>query len=134
MKNSKTEKFKYLIIFIILFLFQISFVYADNLNNWQENLEDTAGFEGAGYKTEDVSFEVYVGVITRTALSLLGIVFILLMVYGGYLWMTDRGNNDQVDKAKKLITAAVIGLIIVVGAYVISYFVVEKLTTGTLSG
>ena len=130
MKNSKIKIYKYLIVFIVLLVFLTSPVYAADLSNWKGYLDDTA--VGSGYNTDATSFEVYVGVITRTALSLLGIIFLLLMVYGGYLWMTDRGNTDQVEKAKKLISAAIIGLIIVVGAYVISYFVVEMLTADTL--
>jgi len=132
MKSSKIKTYKYFIIAIILLVFQVSFVYAADLGDWEIYLDDTAGINGAGYNVEATSFEVYVGVITRAALSLLGIIFLLLMVYGGYLWMTDRGNTDQVEKAKKLISAAIIGLIIVIGAYVISHFVVEMLTKDTL--
>ena len=47
--------------------------------------------------------------------------------------MTDRGNEDQVKKAKNLITAAIIGVVIVVSAYAISIYVVGKLTDSALS-
>ena len=48
------------------------------------------------------------------------------------LWMTARGNESQAEKAKNLITAAIIGLVIVVAAYSITYFLLEKLGSGVL--
>ena len=55
------------------------------------------------------------------------------IVYGGFLWMTAHGNEEQVTKAKNLITAALIGLVIILSAYAISVFVISKLGQGTLS-
>ena len=73
-----------------------------------------------------------IAIIIRTALSLLGVIFLALLVYGGYLWMTDKGNEDQVKRARNLISAAVIGLIIVLSAYAISIFVLDQLASQTL--
>jgi len=53
------------------------------------------------------------------------------MVYAGYLWMTARGESDQVDKAKKIIVQSIIGLVITVGAYSITAFVVPALLKRT---
>lgn len=95
------------------------------------NLGKAAG--GAGYNTDDtVSFESTIAKIINTALSFVGVIFLCLMVYGGYLWMTARGAEDQVTEAKNLITAAVIGLVIVISAYAITYFVVSKIGASTL--
>ncbi len=74
------------------------------------------------------SVPVFVGQIISAALGLLGILFLILMLYGGYLWMMARGNEEKVDKAKDLITAAIIGLIIIVGGYAISNLVINALT------
>ena len=43
--------------------------------------------------------------------------------------MTAKGNEEQVSKSKNLIRDAIIGIIIVLAAYVISYFVVDALTS-----
>lgn len=124
----------YLLIFVCLGLFAINCVKAANLLDWDENLKKTAGMEGAGYATEDITGpEEMIAAVIQTALSFLGVVFLLLIIYGGYLWMTARGNETQVEKAKDLLTAAIIGLIIVVSAYAISYFVMQKLGEGTLN-
>ncbi len=71
------------------------------------------------------------GDIIKFFISILGVFFVILMVYGGYLWMNARGNEQQVEKAKTLITSAVIGLIIILGAYTITYFVITNLVNAT---
>ncbi|HLC69611.1 MAG TPA: pilin [Patescibacteria group bacterium] len=71
-----------------------------------------------------------IGNIISVALSFLGIVFFGLIFYAGILWMTALGESGKVDKAKNLIETAIIGLIIVIGAYAISTFVFDKLVNG----
>ena|SRR6056297_1329398 len=70
--------------------------------------------------------------LIQILLSFLGIVFVILMIYGGYLWMTAHGNDDQLTKAKKLMTAAIIGIVVVLAAYAITWFVMNQLSTQTL--
>jgi hypothetical protein len=64
-------------------------------------------------------------------LSLTGIIFLALTVYAGFLWMTARGNDEQIGTSKKIITAAAIGLAITLMAYAITVFVVDRLTQAT---
>lgn len=98
-------------------------------------LDDAA--DGAGYNVASgenaVTPEKIVGWVVQAVLGFLGIIFIVLMIYAGYLWMTARGNEQQAEKAKNLISAAVIGLVIVVSAYAISIFVMNKLSLGALA-
>lgn len=68
--------------------------------------------------------------IIQIFLSVLGIVFLVLIIYGGYLWMTAGGNEEQVTKAKDTLQAAIIGLIIVISAYAITYFVFNVFSGG----
>lgn len=65
----------------------------------------------------------FVGVL----LSLTGIVLTLLFLYAGFLWFSARGNDDQVMQAKKTLTNAVVGLIIVAMSYAIVTFVIRAL-------
>lgn len=67
-----------------------------------------------------------VGTIIGTALTLVGLIFLILMVYAGYLWMTARGEEDQIDKARKIIIGTVIGLVIVVSAYAITILITTQ--------
>lgn len=83
-------------------------------------LANTAG--AAGLK--QAPLPTVIGTIIGYALSFIGIIFLLLMIYGGILWMTSFGNEQKVTKAKDLIIGAVIGLVIVLAAYAITNFVV----------
>jgi len=94
-------------------------------------LKDTAtGPGGAGYRA--TSIPVVVGLVIRTLIVLLGVIFLILMVYGGYLWMIARGNDELVTKAKDTIRSAVIGLIICLVSYALATFIVSQLTRATL--
>ena len=66
-----------------------------------------------------------IGLIINSALSLVGIIFFILLMYGGYLWMTAQGEEGQVDKSKNIIKSAIIGLIVTMSAFAISVFVMS---------
>jgi hypothetical protein len=76
------------------------------------------------------SLEGIIGQVVTVVLGLVGIVFFLMMLYAGFLWMTARGAQDQVKKAKDMIAAAIIGLMLVVSAYAIATFVITNLAKG----
>lgn len=86
----------------------------------------------AGYD-RSVMFTSVVGRVIMAALSLLGVIFLVLMVYAGYLWMTASGNESQATKARSIIISSVIGLLVVLSAYSISYFVLSSLQEGTIN-
>lgn len=69
--------------------------------------------------------------IINVALTLLGTIMLLLVFYAGFLWMTAAGNDDQIGKAKSILSAAVIGLIIILSAYSITTFVTERAIEAT---
>ncbi len=73
-------------------------------------------------------------IIIKALLGLLGIIFIILMIYAGFLWMTAGGSEEQIKKAINLIRAAVIGLIIVIAAYSITNFVFDALSKSGVGG
>ncbi|MEK7856952.1 MAG: pilin [Acidobacteriota bacterium] len=63
--------------------------------------------------------------IIRIALGFLGIILLCLILYGGYLWMMAGGNEEQIGTAKRVLTNAVIGLIIILSAWAIVTFVLR---------
>ncbi|MGE5425508.1 MAG: pilin [Bacillota bacterium] len=71
-----------------------------------------------------------IALIIKVALGLLGVIFIILIIFSGYRWMTASGNEEAVNKSKKTIQMAIIGLVIVLAAYSITYFVFERLPFG----
>lgn len=84
----------------------------------------------AGYTTEGVtetSFAGILGLVVSGFLSLLGIIFIGEIIYAGYNWMTARGEEAKVEKAHDTIRRAIIGLVVVVGAWAIVEFVLKRI-------
>ena len=72
--------------------------------------------------------------IVRILLGFLGIIAIIIMLYGGFVWMTAAGNEEKVDSAKKIITAGIIGLVIIFVSFAIANFVITELITATGAG
>ena len=106
----------------------------------QLNNQDTALVKNSGFDT-NVTVGQVVAAIIQIALGVLGLIFLALLIVGGYQWMTAGGNEEQVSKAQKRIVDAVIGLIIVLAAYAITVFVFNNIpatskgiTTGGGSG
>jgi hypothetical protein len=69
--------------------------------------------------------------IINVALSLLGIIVLVIIIYGGFLWMTAGGNDEKVSEAKKWIFGGIIGLVIILSAYAIASFVISNLVGAT---
>lgn len=85
---------------------------------------DPSGSIGLG--TADLQ-DTVVNVI-NFVLGLLGIIAVIMVLWGGFMWLTAGGNEDNVKKAKDIISAAAIGIIIVLLAWAIVNFVIR---TGT---
>ncbi len=66
------------------------------------------------------------GNVIGTILSLVGVLFFGLMIFGGFLWMTAHGKEDQEKRALETITAAVIGILIILGSYAVTNLVFKS--------
>jgi len=83
---------------------------------------------GGGYADADqFSMAKLIGNVISSLLSLLGIIFVVLMIYGGFKWMKASGREDEVKKAQDVIKQAIIGLIITASSYAIYQFVMSGL-------
>ena len=81
---------------------------------------------GAGYGSAGLS-EI-IGNIIQIVLSLLGLIAVVLIIAGGFQWMTSGGNEEKIKGAKKLMGSALVGLVIVILAYAIAAFVIGRLS------
>ncbi len=82
-----------------------------------------------GLSSADV--RVTVARIIRVAMGLLGIIAVVIVLIGGFTWMTAGGNDEKVGEAKKWIFSGIIGLAIILSAYGIASFVINQLITAT---
>ncbi|MCK5356780.1 MAG: hypothetical protein KAJ48_00160 [Elusimicrobiales bacterium] len=70
-----------------------------------------------------------IGQIVGAILAFVGVLFLGLMIYGGFIWMMARGNESEVEKARELIKSAVVGLVVILAAYAITSYVGDALTS-----
>ncbi|MFH1412603.1 MAG: MMCAP2_0565 family pilin-like conjugal transfer protein [bacterium] len=95
----------------------------DRVNNIVTDINNPSYDQG----TDEYSLTQLVGTVVSVFLGLLGVVFVILIIYAGYTWMTASGNDEKVSKAGRTIKVAVIGLLIVIGAFAIWRFVFERI-------
>ena len=123
---TKFSKNLIVIIFLILASFVVvNFVFA------QADLGMEYG-EQIGLSNTDP--RVIIARVIQVALGFLGIIAVVLIMYAGWLWMTSEGNEEKIEKAKKILKNAVIGLIIILSSFAIASFVLNKLRGATGGG
>lgn len=72
-----------------------------------------------------------IGTLIRTVIRFLGIIAVLVVLYGGFKWMTAAGSDDKVADAKKIMIAGLIGLVIVLTALAITNFIIAQILGAT---
>jgi hypothetical protein len=65
--------------------------------------------------------------IVNALLGIIGAVAVLMIIYGGIVYMTAAGNEEKIKMGKTVITGAIIGLVISLLAYVIVNFVIKAI-------
>ena len=84
----------------------------------------------SGYNTDintQTGLASFLGGLVRNLLSFIGLLFVVYVIYGGYLWLTSAGNEEKVEKAKKIIRDGTIGLIVILLAVAIYIFIIYAL-------
>lgn len=85
-----------------------------------------------GLGSKDI--RVTIASIIRTAMGLLGIVAVVIILIGGFIWMTAGGNEEKTSDAKKWIFSGIIGLAIILAAYALATYVINSLVSATSGG
>ena len=111
----------------IIFIAVFSIFFIQPTLAIETGLEATAGEAGfeTGATAKDPS-QIVAGVV-QIALGLVGTLFLIFIIVSGFQWMMAGGNSEIIGKAKQRIINATIGLIIVLGAYAITTFVVGEI-------
>lgn len=120
-----SKKFIVLSLFILFFVISALPVLAQ--------VEELQNFGKAAYGEAQTQYAeeqgplVIAGKIINIALGAVGTIMVILFIYSGFLWMTAAGNEEKITKAKRILANAIIGTLIVIMAYAISYFVINQL-------
>lgn len=69
--------------------------------------------------------------VIRILLGFLGMIAVVIILLGGFKWMTAGGNDEKVGEARKLIIQGAVGLLIILAAFGIANFVINSLLTAT---
>ncbi|MCG2701065.1 pilin [Candidatus Parcubacteria bacterium] len=126
---------KFLIVILSVF-FVSSFLVCANVNQvLAYDLELNGGLMETGLGTghfiptgmDTTPLPERIGDIIGAILAFVGVIFLILMIYGGYTWMMARGNEEQTTKAKSIIRNALIGIVVVLAAYAITAFIGSEL-------
>ena len=88
---------------------------------------DPGGQIGTTLGLGTANFETTVIKLTQWVLSLLGLVGVVMMIAGGYIYLTAGGNEEKVNQARSLIKNALVGLVLVLLSYAIASFVFDKI-------
>lgn len=75
-----------------------------------------------------------IGQIVNILLGMVGVMFLMLLVYGADTWMQSRGDEEKVKKAQKIIVNACMGLVAILTAYGLTYLIGTFLSTGKPPG
>jgi len=111
------------------FVFGVHHVSAQ-LAQGQQDVESIAS--SAGVQQTDLI--TLIGRIITIFLGFLGVIFLGLLLYAGYTWMTAGGDPAKVDSAKNTIRNAIIGLLIIMSAWAITAFVINFFAGATSGG
>jgi hypothetical protein len=87
------------------------------------------GYVNAGLGNVDP--RTIAGNIIKIALAFLGVLAVVIILIGGFKWMTAGGNEEQVEEAKKILIAGIIGLVIILASWGIANFVLGSLLNAT---
>ncbi len=105
------------ILSLIIFIASSGPVFAETLGGLESTASTARITDGVTDPTTTAA------TIISWALSFVGVLFLILMIYGGTLWMVAGGNDEQIKTAQKVISSAAIGLIIILSAYAITQFI-----------
>jgi hypothetical protein len=95
------------------------------IGNALVGLDTTA--KTANIKTSNTDITTLVSRGISILLGFVGIIFMVLIIYGGILWMTAGGDENKVRDARKIMTNATIGLVAILAAYILTVFIVESI-------
>lgn len=121
MPKKQIVAFLFLVLFFAGWLMPLTPIFAVDQAEITNQLKSAAGEKGAGYGTPRDPRAV-AGRAIQILLGLTSIIFIAYLVYAGYLIMGSGGEEEKINKGKKIIVYAVLGIVISLSAFSISLF------------
>lgn len=119
-KKNIIKKMLVLVVFSIALCVPL-FVFSQSLGGLSETAKQ------AGYTENQRDLYKGIGNVINIAFGTIAFIFFGLTLYAGIRWITARGEESLIEKAKSTMEAAIIGLVLVSLSYAIASFVVGRL-------
>jgi hypothetical protein len=117
---SKNNKFNFKITVVSLVLMSMVIFFIPLISSAQTIVPQIEGLT-------TVDIRVAAGSIIQLFLGLLGLIALVIILYAGFVWMTSGGNEEKISQAKKILSAGIIGLLIILSAYAITTFILNEI-------
>ncbi len=124
---------KYLraISFTIIFLFGIGYI-----GTLQAHAQGGAVFDAFGKKaglerTVRVPLQVRIAEIIAMLLNFVGMIAIIVILYGGFVYMTSQGEDEKINQSKQIIKNGILGILVVMMSYGIAQFTINSIRFGS---
>ena len=131
MKIISKLQYRYILLSLVINSFWAKITAAAAPPNALDRMKQTA--VDSGYSTTNISPQIVIVQIIIYALGFVGLIFLIMIIYSGYQWMTAGGNEEKIGLAKKRLQYAVIGLVVIVAAYTISSYIMSSMIKATTS-
>ncbi|MFA6215829.1 MAG: hypothetical protein WC768_04650 [Patescibacteria group bacterium] len=123
--------FTFLTIAFLIFLFspQIICAQGEDIKAVTDGLKLSA--DGAGLSTNTTDLPKILGSAINYLFGIIGVIFLTIILVGGYQWMTAGGSEEKVGKAKGFIVNGINGMIVIFLAYALVYTILFALKGST---
>jgi len=131
-KIGRTILFLFILSTVLFIFTPAASIKADTINTIEQGVKNTG--QKAGYPTDTEGLPAkdfaasMLGYVNGMS-TMMGLLFMVLTIYGGWLWMTAQGNDEQVSRGKKMIIGACLGLLIILSGRIIVEFTIRNLPT-----
>ncbi len=93
--------------------------------NAENPLKQYQGKVASLNKLRATSVQGFIALVIKTATGIMGSIALVMMIYGGFLWMTSSGNSSQVEKAQNVIFYGALGIFVIFGSYALITFIFQ---------
>lgn len=126
-RNKRTIIFLSLIILTVFLFPQTSLLSQAEQNSALEEARDKLGETAGQAGLPETELMTVISNVIQWLLGFLGLIAAILIIVGGFQWMTSGGQEEKIAKAKKLMTNGIIGLVIILLAYILTNFIITQL-------
>lgn len=127
MKKVKCFVILFFFTFLVVFVTQTGFAQADLWDQQEDTMVGVDKISGVFGEVDDPTDprDTFIQIV-KIVLSFLALVFTLVIMWGGYTWMTSEGNQEKVGVAKKWLTRGIIGIVVILFALLIVTFIFSQ--------